>query len=333
MNKSILFFLLFLLTVFTLGCSSSSGDKGKEKAGASEETDSQKNKGLEFEHNDQTFTVIPLFSQTLNYTEKVGGDSSKDRERLYQEYVISSFEDIAEEKDLEISEFYEDYFEYNTNIEELENSTKELMKQKDVIMKSVQSALKESSSKLSGTDKTIFVMPLNPTNHFPIYNLGGVTGVTLSEDTVIMKLDPSYEEEQLKYAVAHEYGHLIEGEGNGGNWGSINELVISEGKADTFARKVYPSVETSWNTPLEKNEKNEVLSVLEEEGNGYNADAYYTLERGNSNRNIPIASNYKIGAVIVEDYIENNNPSSVKEWIDLSPQQLIEKTSYEELLQ
>ncbi|AKG04116.1 hypothetical protein AAV35_004510 [Salimicrobium jeotgali] len=329
MKKSTLFFLLFTFTLLSFGCDSTS----EEKTGTAREENSREIEGLEFTHKDQTFTLIPLFSQTLNYTEKVRGDSSKDRETLYEEHVISPFKNIAEEKNLETSEYYEEYFEYNTNVEELEKSTEELIKQKDAIMDSVQSALEESSSKLPGTDKTIFVMPLNPTNHFPIYNLGGVTGVTLSADTGIVKLAPSYEEEQLKYTVAHEYGHLVEGEGNGGNWGSINELVISEGKADTFARKVYPSVETSWNSPLEKSEKNEVLSVLKEEGDGYNADTYYTLERGNSNRNIPAASNYKIGAVIVEDYIDSNNPSSMQEWIDLPPQQLIEKTSYEELLQ
>lgn len=70
--------------------------------------------------------------------------------------------------------------------------------------------MKESSNLLPGGETTIYLFPFNPDQNIAINIMNGVTVFSTSNHKIVLHIAPQkYDEEMLKYALAHEYHHVV----------------------------------------------------------------------------------------------------------------------------
>lgn len=281
-------------------------------------------KQVEFSHEGQTFQVVSLFDEVLNYTNRVLGDEDADQEKVYHDSVMKPLMEVIDNS-LEDSSF----FSYETNIEKLNENTTEMIGDLDDINEVVKESLIHSAEQLPGHDITVILMPLNPDELFPIYHMEGISGVTsFNGEVVIMQLDPSFNEDVFKYACAHEYHHTVALKNQRELSESVLDMSLIEGKADTFAEIIYPNVEVPWTKPFQDEELETVIKTVQESPLDF--DVYTNLQYGTED--YPTWSNYMLGYAIMESYLKNNQDISPTEWTKLSSEDIVKESEYDQLL-
>lgn len=283
---------------------------------------------VEFSNNEQNFRIIPLYEEVLNYTKEMKGAKSPDNKQVYIDSVIKPFQDIVSEEEIHMSNGYFSYFSPTNQIEKLEENTIKLLKNQELINSLIKESLLKSSQSLGGTDKTIFIMPISPEDVFPIQNMEGVSGVALDENAVLINIDPTFSEEELKYVVAHEYHHTIRRE-NKELRKTLIDSFITEGGADVFARSIYPDKTPPWiQEPLTEESKAIILEGLKENLNTVDNSIYTDFRMGNRVKEIPLWSTYRMGNLIVKSYVDNHPDVSLKEWAQLDAEVILKGSDY-----
>ncbi|MGD6962462.1 DUF2268 domain-containing protein [Fictibacillus phosphorivorans] len=156
----------------------------------------------------------------------------------------------------------------------------------------------------------------------------GVTGWTLSENAILIQIDPSFSENALKYTIAHEYHHTKNFESTTDLNFTLIDKFIFEGKADNFATIIYPHHKTAWTEPLSEIDLNHVLTQLSADSSSLDPYLYQEYFEGNPVKNIPKWSNYKVGYAMTKSFIENHSQLSIEEWTKLGTKEIIQKSNY-----
>lgn len=230
---------------------------------------------IEFSYEGQSFQIISLFDNVLDYTNEVQKDTDANKEAVYRDTVIDDFMEITDNDQLGFSE----YFSYSSRVDELKDNTTEMSENLDNINKTIKKALINSAKELPGHDIKLFIMPMNPDYYFPIYNMKGISGVTSNTGNVIViQIDPSFSESLLEYTVAHEYNHTVALEDDSHFTETVLDKILMEGKADTFGKMIYLKAEVPWIEPLCEEEMENVLNKIEEDL--YDSDLYMDLQNG-----------------------------------------------------
>lgn len=316
LSLAILFFLILT------SCSSTNEEGKVEK----EPIPSQN--VVSFTHNGQDFKIIPFYEEFLDYTDYVKQNPSQSNRSAYVEKVL---EPIKEKSSMDYLTL--DYpFLSSTEVNELEANTLKLLQNQEQINELIKEALIKSAELLPGRDKNIYVMPLRPEDNFVIENMKGVSGFTYSENAIFIQIDTSFSEEMLKYQIAHEYHHTINIQALGDMaYYAVLDLIISEGKADSFASIIYPEISVPWTEPLPDDSKEKVLEELRENAESTSMKIY-TDFRGDSAKGIPLWSNYKIGYQITQSYIKNNPDVPIVRWTRLLSKEILLGSEYNSLL-
>ncbi|MCA1065815.1 DUF2268 domain-containing putative Zn-dependent protease [Rossellomorea sp. AcN35-11] len=320
--------ILVLIMSMVIGCSK---DESSAKSDKAPSIPSQAS--LEFTHDEQTFQIIPLYEEILEYTGLVQDDPSQHTKVEYGGKVVVPFQQYAAEKNIDIGNMYFPFFQPTENPQTLEENTVQLLEQQDRINTLIKESLIKSANYLSGGTKTVFVMPLNPENTFTIQKMDGVWGLTMSEGAILLQIDPSFKEETLNYIVAHEYHHAVNMERSGKELYSLMEAVIFEGKADSFAGLVYPDYQAPWAESLANKSQHIVLEELRKNANSYDSSVYNEFFTGNSAKDIPLWSNYKIGFQITQSYLDANPGVSIGEWTEMEANEVVQGGEYKYLLE
>jgi uncharacterized protein YjaZ len=324
MKRLLVPFIFISSFILLVGCSNESSEDRSENDSFPSQTT------IKFSNNEQTFQIIPLYEEVLDYTKLVKDEPSLNNKKEYFSRVVEPFQKMASEKNVDIKNNYFFWFSPTTDVHTLEQNTIKLLQHQDQINEYIKDSLMSSAKLLSGGNKTIFIMPLNPENTFPIQEMEGVAGETFSENAVLLQIDPSFTEMALKYTVAHEYNHTIEKEKSSGTDYKIMNSLISEGKADSFATKVYPDKKVPWIEPLSVESEKIVLDEIREIIDDSNI--YNVLLDGDSAKGIPPWSNYKMGYKITQSYLENNPDVSIDEWTKLDANEILQGSEYRNLL-
>ena len=287
---------------------------------------------IEFEQNGQGFKVIPLYEEFLDYAIEAAEDSSKNNKGEFYSKVTQPFLNSASEENAILSGGldYSQYFYPPGNAQALKENTNELLMQQNEINKLIKESLVKAATKLPGGKKTIFVRPINPQVSI-IKQMNGVAAITLSNNAIVIMLDPSFEKEMLKYVVAHEYHHSIFFEDNENDYSLLNGIIF-EGKAESFASRLYPDISVPWSEPLSSEEEKVVLEEVKSNVDSRSADIYSKFQNGNVNKDIPRWSNYKIGFKITESYITNHPELSIRNWTMKSGEEIVRGSDYGEIL-
>jgi uncharacterized protein YjaZ len=280
-----------------------------------------------FSVDGQSFHIAFHHNEVLDFAKTVKEDSSAVIKEVYSEKVIDPlYQRIA---DAGAQTYYEleSLLFPNTNPQKLEVNTKELMVKEAHIAQLVEEALETSAGQLPGADKTIITMPLNPLDVMVIETMDGVAGYALSENAILLLVDPSFDEDVLQYTVAKLYHNTVQTEYIADRYDTLMEAFVVDGKADAFAHQVYPETQVSWTEPLSDRLKEKVFEELKESGN--DLDHHWEFE-GSSRRGIPPWTNYKLGYDITQSYLRNNPDIPIEEWTSLQPRDIINGSEYKD---
>lgn len=296
-----------------------------------EETiDIQPDQPYTFTHNEQEFEIIPLYKEVLNYISLAREhEDQKEWERIYKQTVLEEFRQNAWGNKNRIVAGDVRTFKPSKNLDKLEEFVDSLSENHKQIVDLISDALITSSEELPlpETKVRVFIVPFNPEEYSLEY---GVGGYVYSDGVIVIQLEPeSLREYFLLYLVAHEYHHVVLIENFKVNRRAYDllEEILTEGKADAFAKILYPDVEAPWVKPLNNEEHVwAIMKTVMEPQSTLSIDFF----SGNQDMNIPYWSNYKIGYQIMQDFIKNNPDVSIEEWTKMWATEILEKSRFEE---
>lgn len=284
-----------------------------------------------FSHNGQEFKINLYDKELFEYVNQAKKQSNN-LEELYRNLVSEPFRINAYGENDGYWVLNHWTFNTPTNIGRLEESISSLVENKEEIYHLIKDALKKSSDKLPGGNKTVYVFPANPDNSIGMRQMKGVAGVTMGkEDIILIQIEPSFfEEDILKFTVAHEYHHAVYMENNAvSRLSTLLDTVILEGKADTFAKLIYPEVKAPWTDPLSDESEYEVWKIFKDNINSYDPVIKEEFHNGNLNKGIPQWANYKIGNKILELFLDENTETSIETWTQIPAYEILLKSNYE----
>lgn len=314
--------LVIFVSVLLASCSS---DKGQDKK---EEKKLPSQNEVSFSFEGKNFKIISFYEEVLEYTDYVKKNPSESNPGAYVKKVLKP---LKEKSSLDLPLEYP--FTASTEVEQFERNTVQLLQKQDQINELIQEALIKSAEHLPGGDKNIYIMPLRPEDNFVINKMEGVSGVTYNDKDIFIQIGTSFSENMLKYVVAHEYHHAINILANGEMaLYTVLDRILFEGKADSFARIVYPDISSPWREPLSEESTAIVLEELRKNANSTSIKIYKNFFNGNSAKGIPLWSDYKVGYQITQSYIENNPDTSISKWTRLSAKDLLQNSEYNNLL-
>lgn len=282
---------------------------------------------ITFTHNEQEFEIIYMYDEMKEYISSVREESGSSNETVYIDQVFEPFKELSEMEGFSLAF----PFEPTNNLDKLEETIADLIRDKDSTDQIIKEALIKSAKQLPGDNKKIFILPANPEDTFTVEEMGGVEGIVLAEDVIVLKLSASFDKDILKYTVAHEYNHAIEGESNDGMMHSILGAVVMEGKADVFASSLYPQIDVPWKEAMNEETKEKIVKELMEIGDSGDPRLYLGLRSGNPSKGIPQWANYKIGFEIVQSYLKHHPEVSIGKWTSMHEQEIIAGSDYVEI--
>lgn len=310
------FFIIISLSFFLISCSNES-----EKVESSSERIIQSPKL--FEHKEQEFEIINYYQEFVDFLEKAK-EQPKNLEVLYKQSVLDSLK----QNGFGYSELSEWMFTAPTDIESLVESMDLLIEKQDVLNKSIKDALLESAELLPGENKTIHVLPAIPEFKEALKETDYVGGFVWNKTSMLILIDPSFVEEDLKYTVAHEYHHTVYKEMNADVWYTLLEKALVEGKADTFAKTIYPNIDVAWNEPLEVKDYQKVWQIFNENLDSTDSTLVQGFTDGNPYYGIPQWATYKIGNQVMQSFLEENSNLSIEEWTEMPEIDIFQKSKY-----
>lgn len=253
-------------------------------------------------------------------------------EELYKQTVAEPFRISAYGESDGYWIFNHWHFITPTNISRLEESVRSLIANQNEINNLIEEALKKSTDKLPGGNKTVYLFPANPDLSYLFRQMKGIAGgVMAKEDVILIQIDPSFfDAEILKFTIAHEYHHAVYMEDNlVSRTNTLLDTVILEGKADTFAKIIYPDINAPWSEPLSENIENDTWEILKGYLSSIDPKIKEDFYNGNPSKGIPQWANYKMGNKIMELYLEANPESSVENWTQKPADEILVESNYE----
>jgi len=245
---------------------------------------------INFNVEEQEFSIVPIFEPYLEYIQKVEDQSINSYRELFHQIVVEPFRKTAFGEN---GQWVKDHnsFKAPINIERLEESIQILDQDFDYFIQLIKEVMKEAANLLPGGKTTIYLFPFNPDQNIAINIMNGVTAFATSNHQIVLHIAPQkYDEEMLKYALAHEYYHVVYYEKYKNRKRDLVEYVLSEGKADSFANILIPKFNAPWTKELSPEGVNTIWSWIKERRYSFNETDLGEMRNGN--REIPPCKNF-----------------------------------------
>ena len=270
------------------------------------------------EVNDQRFEILTAWQIFDDYLARKKSYNKSVYQRIETEFG----------RDVEYPFLYESIKEEISPNEELAESI-ELMRNID-FARIIDSTYKIVTKELPGPDTKILFIPTNPAYREVYRDIGiGFHAFTLGTGKIIVSFDPTFDNwpQFLAYALAHEYHHSV--------WTSRNfetaeltplEYMLLEGRADSFASKLFPESVHPFTNLFDEEKEMRIWNLLEPDLHSRNSSMTEKLYYGTDE--IPFGTVYTMGFRIVESYKRNNAGHDDWKLIDMSPEEILEGSTY-----
>jgi uncharacterized protein YjaZ len=191
-------------------------------------------------------------------------------------------------------------------------------------------ALVKSRTYLKNDSLTVYVKPANAGWKAILQKMGGVNGLTPGSKQIIVIVDPQISSwnEMLEPCIAHEYNHAYWTKmyfAQSNDWSLLSYLVF-EGRADSYARLLYPKAVFPWDSALTDKEKTDLWNEIKPEL--LNSDFKLNTDVMFGGNGYPIWGGYTLGYSIVQSAIKNNPKLSPAELSALSSEKILEMSDY-----
>jgi hypothetical protein len=274
---------------------------------------------LVFKHHEQEFKIINYYQESLEFL----GNAKKDPNNLdvlYRQSVIEELKNNGFGYD-QLSDWM---FTTPTNLEALEESVDTLIDQQDLLNESIKKALVDSANLLPGGNRTVHILPARP--EFFLHDRY-VLGVVWNENSMLIVINPSFLEEELKFTVAHEYHHTIYYETVKNRTNDLLENIIVEGKATMFQKMIYPDMEVPGISTFSIQD-DKVWNIFMDNLESTDLELRDDFRLGNQEKGIPTWSTYNIGYQVMESLLEENPNLPIEEWTQMSSKDILEKSEF-----
>jgi uncharacterized protein YjaZ len=274
----------------------------------------------------QKFTIIPVYEGMAAYVEAVRLASNPDWNALFRQYVVDLYWQDCVGKDDTLDKNavapIKDIDYLTTAVRTLHESNVEQI---------LQGALQKAAAILPGPDTTVCIFAADSQDTFVRDYMNGVTGSTIGPGKIWIEIYPTGAwRDWIPYAIAHEYHHSVLMSGPGSQLTDLVDHMIVEGKADSFARLLYPDIHAPWTQAL----------TPEQELNQWQAIRKYLNARSDATQkkfmfgglvdsnDVPRWTGYTIGFHIVQSYLQKHPHITVDEWTTMDAHDLLDQSSY-----
>jgi uncharacterized protein YjaZ len=286
---------------------------------------------VQFKVGEQEFEIIPFFEPILEYVDKVNESSEPNHKELYLSTVVEPFRKMAFGEDGGLGLENKFNFFAPLKMEKLNESVILLDENYDYISHLIKDGLEKSAELLPGGKKTIYLLPFNPDQGQAISFMNGVTAFATPEQFIVLQIAPQkYKEEMIPYVISHEYHHTVYTEKIKNHRKDIIDYVLVEGKADSFANLIYPTMNLSWTAVMPPKELQNIWNWANERRYSFNENDLTEMRAGN--RIIPQSSDYRLGYGIMQHFLKNNPDIPIHEWTYMSPDEILEKSGFPEYM-
>lgn len=272
-----------------------------------------------FNYHEQEFKIINYYQESLNFL----GNAKKEPNNLdvlYRQSVIEELKNNGFGYD-ELSDWM---FTTPTDLEALKESVNTLIDKQVLLNESIKEALVDSANLLPGGNKTVHILPARP--EFFLHDRY-VLGVVWNENSILIVINPSFLEEELKYTIAHEYHHTFYNETVKNRPYDLLENIIVEGKATMFQKMIYPDMEVPGISTF-STQDDKVWNIFMDNLESTDLELRDDFRLGNQRKGIPPWSTYNIGYQVMESLLEENPNLSIEEWTQISSKDILEKSKF-----
>ena len=284
-----------------------------------------------FEQSGQEFRVILAYEGQARYLEEVKSDPDADTASLWREHVVGAYREdclAGEYERLAEGRLSEPVLD----LERLEDAVKALRGSN--VAQIVATALRRSARELTGSDTTICVFVEG--DRMAAYSreaAAGAGGFTAGSGKILLFVNPEGDWKQwTPYITAHEYHHaawthLWTGDHPGQEpLSDLVDYLIFEGRADSFARLLYPDKIAPWTHALNQEEEREQWKVMR--ADLHNADQNLWSRYAIGGPATPRWILYTIGFHVVQRYLERHPDRGVRRWTAMEVHDLLEESGY-----
>jgi uncharacterized protein YjaZ len=136
----------------------------------------------------------------------------------------------------------------------------------------------------------------------------------------------------IPYTVAHEYHHRVWLDQHDGQLQTADLLdsMVLEGKADSFARLLYPDRHAPWTEALTPEQELNQWQAMQKYLNARSDATQQKFMFGGlvGNNDVPLWTGYTIGFHIVQSYLQKHPDVTVDEWTMLNAHDLLDQSGY-----
>lgn len=309
-------FILFIIIFIISGCSSHE---------VSDLSDTESAWRIVKTDTNQTFTFVPLYESYANYLNESDEASSRqvDQAKL-EETVVQDMKDAADELNVALPFAYARPFFVPTPYKKaLSERIDQLRTRETEIQRVIEQAARDSAKQLAGEDKVIFLAPLLTEFDDAVESMGGVTAFALEKDIIVILVREDVDLEMLAFVIAHEYHHTVLAENSEVRSTSLLDHIVGEGKADTFAKSLYPDVTPVWMEQLDPMTREQLMNQI-----ATGQVNYAQLTNGDETLGVPRWSGYQIGGEIVNGYLNEHPDLGVEAWTNLPSEEMVKSSPY-----
>ncbi len=265
---------------------------------------------------DQHAKIITLYPAYIDYITKVQKKmkdtnvTDEDLHRIFDKTVRRELDRIQKEQDIFLDfKGFNDVFSATSYLNDLKRLTKRLMHEEKENMKAVHEALRKSADHLPGKDKIILMLPLSEEHRYAAKATSGLIGFTMSDGSMVIMLGEEYTHEILEYVVAHEYNHSVVNEHPEIRQPSSIDYLIFEGKAEVFAKELYPKAPPIETEKMAFNDKKKILEQVKN-----NSLSYEELSTGSEAKDVPRLTVYSLGMELMSDFRQKKSEQTLQEF-------------------
>ncbi|RZS99061.1 DUF2268 domain-containing putative Zn-dependent protease [Aquimarina brevivitae] len=273
--------------------------------------------------------VIFLTDHYEAYLQKA--NSSADQQELYTSTVQLPIYSTYFKTSQYAPFVFEELASETVNNEKLTSQVKQIKSNKAKIQELIEKSFEKCTTSIPLDQLSIYVIPPKSELNFMSDTMSGVFGLTAGENAILLSIDPTINgwEKMLSYAVAHEYYHAYWTKQNYHKitgW-NILDFMCFEGRADYFAKQLFPKVRTPWTETLSKQEEKELWESLLPELT--NQDFEFLLQVMFGSDNYPKWGGYALGYTITNNALQKENTLSISEWTTKQPIELLALTDFQ----
>lgn len=273
----------------------------------------------------QTFTIISAYEGMAAYVEAAQATPDANLSALFRQYVVDPYwEDCASGGEYVM--LAQDAVAVPIKDLDYLAGAVSTLRESDV-EQIVKEALQEAATVLSGPNTTVCIYVVDPERTFVRDYMGGVMGMTVGSGKIWIQIYPEGNwRDWVPYTVAHEYHHSVWTNRNLSQSFDLVDYLIFEGRADSFARVVYPDVAAPWTEALTAEQEAVQWQAMQPHLDTMSGMMQRKFMFGGTD--VPRWTGYTIGFHIVQDYLGKHPSVSVKEWTAMDAHDLLVESDY-----